>query len=181
MNGKRSNLMAVRLPDWLDMHQALAWASFRDMEFAARANPDTLTAEHLWPSMIRIAGRADLALALQDMRLVAQGARRAGDWETIPSAQWQRLDIAPRDSCRHEPYEMIRVAQADLLKVFPPLALARATYVENVAWCEEWMASGKGNGMDKAWPSFTRELQHEGTSRDSFRLAWNEAKGKKVR
>lgn len=168
----------MRLPDWLNMHQALAWASWRNVEFAVNADPDAIMAEHLWPSMEVLGGRADLVSALQEKRLVAQGARRGGDWETIPSAQWQHLAVAPRDASRHQPYEMIRVSSAALLGVFPPLAVTRASYADNVAWCRAWIVSGKGNGMDNAWPSFASEPQHKGTSRENFRQAWNEAKGK---
>lgn len=179
MKEQRDETDSERLPDWLNMHQALAWVSFRDVELTSRSDPDALMAEHLWPSMERLAGRADLSLALQDKRLVAQGARRGEDWEEVPSAQWVLLDVAPRDPSRQKPYEMIRVARIDLLRAFPPRKTARASYVENVDWCAKWIASGNGNGMDKAWQSFTLKPQNKGISRDSFRLAWNEAKGRK--
>jgi hypothetical protein len=46
-----------------------------------------------------------------------------------------------------------------------------------VKWCEEWISTGKGNGMDKAWGAFKSEPQHQGLSRDDcFRPAWKEAK-----
>lgn len=181
MQEQGNNPISLRLPDWLNMYQALAWVSYRNVEFSAKADADTVMAEHLWPSMEALAGRADLTSALQDKRLVAEGARPGSDWEEVPSAQWNRIDVAPRDPDRHQPYEMIRVSRANLLNVFPPSATARASHAENVIWCTEWMAGGNGKGMDKAWPSFTCEPSHKGISRDSFRLAWNEAKGKKVR
>jgi len=179
MPEERDNPTSLCLPDWLTMHQALAWVSYRNAEFAANADADSMMAEHLWPSMEARAWRADLASALQNKRIVAEGARRGGDWEEVPSAQWHRMDIAPRDPERHQPYEMIRVSRANLLSVFPPPAAPRASHEENVIWCTKWMAGGNGKGMDKAWPSFTREPSHKGISRDSFRLAWNEAKGRK--
>ncbi len=178
---ERNETEGAHLPDWLNMHQALAWARYRSVEFAVGAHPDTLMAQLLWPKMEALAGRLELASALREKRLVAEGAREGGEWETIPSAQWHRLDVAPRDACRHEPYELIRVACAALLTVFPPMAVARASHAANVAWCERWIKDGRGNGMDKTWPSFASELEHKGTSRENFREAWNEAKGKKPR
>lgn len=170
-----------QLPAWLDMHQALAWVRFRDVAVAIKANPDTLMAENLWPTMVRHDGRREFQAALKDGRLSAEGARPNEEWVPIPSPQWQRLEVAPRDPSRTAPYEFIRVARSSLLSAFPPLPARRASYIENVAWCSKWIAEGKGTGMDKAWPAFTREPEHKGISRENFRLAWNEAKGRKPR
>lgn len=59
------------------------------------------------------------------------------------------------------------------------VAVERFTYDEVVSWCRDWIASGKGNGMDKAWLAFQRLPNAKGCARDTFfRPAWNEAKTK---
>jgi hypothetical protein len=46
-----------------------------------------------------------------------------------------------------------------------------------IQWCRDWIANGKGNGMDNAWKSFKAIPAHCGLSRDdSFRPAWRIAK-----
>jgi hypothetical protein len=50
-----------------------------------------------------------------------------------------------------------------------------------VQWCRDWIAQGRGNGMDKAWDVFKTLPARKGLSRDdSFRPAWIEAKTKKT-
>ncbi len=169
------------LPDWLDMQQALAWVRYRDADFAIGADYDALSAAVLWPNgRDVIAGRNEFLSALQRRELVAEGALRGCEWAAIPSPEWSTLDVAPRDPARHAPYEQVRIARNELLKAFPPLKEKRASHSEAVEWCRRWIESGNGNGMDKAWPRFRTEPEHTGLSRESMRLAWNEAKGKKA-
>ena len=55
--------------------------------------------------------------------------------------------------------------------------LQRLPHSRVVEWCRDWIESGKGNGMDKAWIAFRDDPQHAGLSRDdAFRPAWKEAK-----
>lgn len=53
----------------------------------------------------------------------------------------------------------------------------RPSHADVVAWCRNWIESGKGNGEDKAWPHFQADPRHKGLTRDDwFRPAWREAK-----
>lgn len=55
----------------------------------------------------------------------------------------------------------------------------RMAYPETVQWCREWIDSGNGNGMDKAWTAFKRLPGASGCTRDHFfRPAWIDAKTK---
>jgi hypothetical protein len=59
-----------------------------------------------------------------------------------------------------------------------PVNVPRKSHDDVVVWCERWIESGQGNGMDKAWEGFSSAPEHAGLSRDDvFRPAWKEAKG----
>lgn len=109
------------LPEYLDMHQALAWVRFRDMSFVRDADADVLFAEKLWGAREPVGDHADLKAALASGRLIAFGAKPEEEWQAIPSPQWAKLDVAPRDPSRHAPYEFIRLRSADLTKLFLPV------------------------------------------------------------
>ena len=167
------------LPEHMNMHQALAWVRYRDANFASIVDPDALYAALLWPGDRKpIAGRDDLLSALASSKLVAEGELPGSEWEAIPSPQWAKLDVAPRNPARHAPYEQILVSRNQLLKVFPTPKVVRASHAQAVSRCRRWIDEGKGNGSDKAWPFFKDDPQHIGLSRETFRQAWNEAKGK---
>lgn len=107
------------LPEYLDMHQALAWVRFRDVSFVRAADPDALFAEKLWGAREPVGDHADLKAALVSKRLIAFGAKPEEEWQVVPSSQWVKLDIAPRNPSRHAPYEFIQLQSADLTKLFP--------------------------------------------------------------
>jgi hypothetical protein len=88
-------------------------------------------------------------------------------------------------------FASVKVNRAELLELFP-LAdeepFGRGIQASNtsmpshdyiVQWCRDWIAEGKGNGMDKAWPAFNNDSRHMCVTRDDvFRPAWSEAKTK---
>jgi hypothetical protein len=76
-------------------------------------------------------------------------------------------------------YHSIEVFREALLTEFPPPPVVRLTHQEVVDWCKNWIAAGNGNGGDKAWPDFENHPRRMGLARESFRSAWNEAKGLK--
>lgn len=112
-------MQARDLPEFLDMHQALAWVRYRDPEFTLSADPDGLWAEKLYGSRHALAGLTELRCALVDGRLIAFGARAGEDWIAIASPDWLTLDIAPRDLARLHPFRAVRLKRDDLLNVFP--------------------------------------------------------------
>lgn len=73
----------------------------------------------------------------------------------------------------------VTVDREQLLEHFPAKVPPRPTHEQVVAWCRNWIDTGKGNGEDKAWPVFTADTRHKGLSRENcFRPAWREAKTK---
>lgn len=112
-------MRASDLPDFLDMHQALAWVRYRDPAFTLTADADNLWAEKLYGSRSAQAGQEDLRQALVNERLVAFGAMKGTGWIALPAPEWLDLDIAPRDPARLKPYLAIRLKRDDLLKCFP--------------------------------------------------------------
>jgi hypothetical protein len=75
-------------------------------------------------------------------------------------------------------YMQVEIKRDELQDNWPnPVDRPRKSHQEVIDWCKRWIASGKGNGMDKAWASFSADPDHEGLARDDvFRPAWNEAK-----
>lgn len=60
-------------------------------------------------------------------------------------------------------------------------ALTTMSHDDVVNWCRNWIAEGRGNGMDKAWLVFKTLPARRGLSRDdNFRPAWLEAKTKAI-
>lgn len=107
------------LPEFLELHQALAWVRYRDAEFTLSANADSLWAEKLYGSRVLQGGQQDLRQVLVSGRMVAWGAKPGEPWIDIPPPDWLELDIAPRDPARLKPYRAIRLKRDDLLKAFP--------------------------------------------------------------
>jgi hypothetical protein len=92
----------------------------------------------------------------------------------VPGGAWAELQGA-------EPLYSIRVAASEqyLSHLEAEKSVARLTHEETVQWCRDWMASGKGNGMDKAYATFKKLPSASGCARDTFfRPAWTEAKTK---
>ena len=111
--------LAANLPGRLDMHQALAWVRYRDVQFAASADADSLEAETLFGSRPLLAGREELKAALVSGVVHALGAKQGAEWCVIPAPEWLKLDIAPRDPDRTWPYLAITLKRDDLLRAFP--------------------------------------------------------------
>jgi hypothetical protein len=109
------------LDEHLDLYQALAWVRFRNVEFAANATHETLSAEKFGGKREPVAGYRELQSALRTRQLIARGEMPSGEWEPIPSPKWEVLDIAPLDFSRNAPYVTIKLASADLLLLFPAL------------------------------------------------------------
>lgn len=87
-------------------------------------------------------------------------------------------------SKRPDAYIEVKVSRVDLLNHFPAISRQgrKATipsHEDVVDWCRNWIAGGKGSGMDKAWNVFKLNPAHRGLSRDeAFRPAWRDAKTK---
>ncbi|WP_019051635.1 hypothetical protein [Sphingobium xenophagum] len=79
-------------------------------------------------------------------------------------------------------YLMVEVERDGVIRRWPhPVKAPRKSHDEVVAWCEHWIAAGKGNGHDKAWNAFKTLPEHHGLSRDDvFRPAWKDAKLKRT-
>ncbi len=99
---------------------------------------------------------------------------------------WIRSDNCSELSVSKRPDAFIdvKVNRVDLLNHFPPNSRKRRkavipTHEDVVDWCRDWIAGGKGSGMDKAWNVFKLNPAHRGLSRDeAFRPAWRDAKTK---
>lgn len=95
----------------------------------------------------------------------------------VPGGAWAKLNGA-------ESLYSIRVAASESYlaqMASEQSAMQRMPYETVVEWCRDWVASGRGNGMDRAWAAFKVLPGAGGCARDTFfRPAWNEAKTKVV-
>ena len=112
------------LERYLSPHQAAAWVVYRDIQFAKLcSDPDLYHAQKFWPTQPKHGDEAELARALVEGQIVAQG-RVKGDsaYASIPAIDWQRMRIAPQDPRKeHRPYDEIRIERHELLQLFPSL------------------------------------------------------------
>ena len=99
-------------------------------------------------------------------------------WRDDPHSFDRELESFGDDMRAADGYLKVKVERDGVMHRWPhPVKVPRKSHEEVVAWCKAWIASGRGNGMDKAWPSFSEMPEHDGLSRDDvFRPAWNEAK-----
>lgn len=108
--------------------------------------------------------------------LINDGLRRGNGFayrSTTEGYEW-RVEANSRDF-----YDQVEVDRAALTGQFPPPSLELMTDQEVLQWCRDWISSGKGNGMDKAWLAFKILPRALGLSRDEvFRRLWKKAKTK---
>ena len=99
-------------------------------------------------------------------------------WQDDPHSFDREFESFSDDIRAASGYLMIEVERDGVIRRWPhPVKSPRMSHDEVVAWCKNWIATGRGNGMDKAWQSFCLVPEHVGLSRDDvFRPAWNEAK-----
>jgi hypothetical protein len=98
-------------------------------------------------------------------------------WDGHPLAYGREWVSATNDRAK-DGYLMVEVRRDPLLSHFPlPAASLPVTHEEVVAWCRNWIAEGRGHGMDRAWKDFRADPAHIGLSRDDvLRPALREAK-----
>lgn len=84
---------------------------------------------------------------------------------------------APGNALRFSEQVYIFLEKADVLRAIATLDTRSVPYEAVIEWCRQWMGSGQGNGMDRAWIAFHADPAHRDLSRDHvFRPAWREAK-----
>lgn len=101
-------------------------------------------------------------------------------WQDDPHSFDRESEAFSDDARAADGYLFVEVERDDVLRRWPhPVKTPRMSHDEVVAWCKCWIASGRSNGMDKAWQSFSVAPEHVGLSRDDvFRPAWKEAKAR---
>ena len=99
-------------------------------------------------------------------------------WQDHPNSFDREFQAFGDDARAAGGYLMVEVERDGVLRSWPqPVKVPRKSHEEVVDWCQHWIASGRGNGMDKAWASFSAAPEHAGLSRDDvFRPAWKQAK-----
>jgi hypothetical protein len=132
--------------------------------------------------VVKLSG--SLLASFSQLDVTTAGIRRQPDgskdvlWQDDP-AGFERECLAFTDDPRaREGYLHVEVSRNEIIIGWPHPNSHKSTAIESVvAWCESWLSSGAGNGMDKAWEAFQAIPDHAGLSRDNvFRPAWNAAK-----
>lgn len=170
----------VDLPIWFNPYELVVWVRYRDpMIVAGNGDWHGMAAQNLYGTDPIYGHVGDLVRKLQEGHLIGYGIRAGEPFAPIPAIEWTRIALAPLDLGRQNPYSEIRFARAEVLKNFPEAPAARPSHGDVVTWCREWIESGNGTGMDKAWGEFHSIPKHKGLSRDDvFRPAWREAKSR---
>ncbi|MEZ5748892.1 MAG: hypothetical protein R3D83_03085 [Caenibius sp.] len=99
-------------------------------------------------------------------------------WQGDPRSFDREYDSFGDDARATGGYLLVEVERDGVLRSWPnPVNLPRKSFDEVINWCTDWISSGRGNGMDRAWESFSAAPEHVGLSRDYvFRPAWRKAK-----
>jgi hypothetical protein len=99
----------------------------------------------------------------------------------FPEESENSFNYVHKPSGRRDFYRDVVVRREDVDREFPASTVGpKVTPEEVVRWCRDWVASGRGNNMNTAWPEFSKDPRFKGCSRDDWlRPAWNEAKTKR--
>lgn len=165
-----------------------AWLQLRDevergtIKVRGRHSPTYSLAEACMADVVELTGA--LLATFSQFDVSTGGVRRQPEgspdvlWQGHPRSFDREFESFGDDMRAAGGYLMVEVVRDGVIQRWPrPVKVPRKSHDEVVAWCKRWMASGRGNGMDKAWQSFSDVPEHEGLSRDDvFRPAWREAK-----
>ena len=106
--------------------------------------------------------------------------RDGAEREFDANAEKYNTNSCKPDLSAVEGYLLVEVEWAGLKGNVSPFDFRngiRPSQSDTIKWCRQWIESGNGNGMDKAWKDFHTDPKHEGLSRDDcFRPAWRKAK-----
>lgn len=167
-----------------------AWLQLREevdrgtIKVRGRHSPTYSLADACMADAVELAGA--LLATFSQFDVSTGGVRRQPEgspdvlWQDDPRSFDREFESFGDDMRAAGGYLMVEVERDGVIRRWPhPVKAPRKSHDEVVAWCKDWIASGRGNGMDKAWQAFHADPVNNGLSRDDvFRPAWKHAKAR---